>query len=109
MPSFLPVYAAHTLYAAIIADPVILRTVENLPLYEEDVISQELVRLFMDIAMVQRYHHMSAPSDLPAALGMPLRLALSDLPGCLLSILHLHGFGTFVKMLPPNIIYPTFR
>jgi hypothetical protein len=71
-PTYLPTYAAHSLYAAILADPVILRVVEDLPLYEEDLICQELVRLFHDVSTTQRYHHLASPNDLPVEFGIPL-------------------------------------
>ena len=31
-----------------------------------------------------------------------------DLPSYVFNVLHLHGFGNFVKMLPPTTDYPTF-
>ena len=34
---------------------------------------------------------------------------LVELPRHILTTLHLHGFGMFVSMLPPETIYPTFR
>ena len=34
---------------------------------------------------------------------------LAELPRQVLTALHLHGFGMFVSMLPPETIYPTFR
>jgi hypothetical protein len=108
-PTCLPTYAVHSLYAAILADPVILRVVEDLPLYEEDVICQELVRLFHDVSTTQRYHHLASPNDLPAEFGIPLRMSISALPQRVLNILNLHGFHVFVSMLPPAVIYPTFR
>ena len=33
---------------------------------------------------------------------------LAELPRHVLTALHLHGFGMFVSMLPPETIYPTF-
>jgi hypothetical protein len=107
-PTCLPIYTAHSLYAAILADPVILRIVEDLPLYEEDVICQELVCLFHDVSTTQRYHHLVSPHDLPVEFGIPLRMNIAALPQRVLNILHLHGFHVFVSMLPPNVIYPTF-
>jgi hypothetical protein len=71
-PTALPTYAAHLLYAAILADSVILRVVEDLPLYEEDLICQELVRLFHDVSTTQHYHHLASPNDLPAEFGISL-------------------------------------
>ena len=34
---------------------------------------------------------------------------LVELPRHVITVLHLHGFGTFVYMLAPEVIYPTFR
>jgi hypothetical protein len=102
-------HAAHSLYAAILADPVVLRAVEDLPLYHEDLICQELVRLFHDVSSTQRYHNLAVPHDLPAEFGIPLRLSIAALPQRILTILHLHGFHVFVQLLAPRIIYPTFR
>ena len=36
-------------------------------------------------------------------------MSLARLPERILSILHFHGFHSFVKQIPPSIIYPTFR
>ena len=108
-PTYLPTFAAHSLYAAILANPAVLHAVEDLPLFQEDLISQELVRLFHDVATAQRYHALSTPQDLPADFGVPLRMSLARLPDRILSILHLHGFHSFVERIPPAIIYPTFR
>ena len=33
---------------------------------------------------------------------------LAELPRHVIMALHLYGFGTFVSMLSPEIIYPTF-
>jgi hypothetical protein len=108
-PTCLPIYAAHSLYTAILADPVVLRTVEDLPLYHEDLIRQELVRLFHDISATQCYHHLVSPNDLPVEVGIPLRMSIASLPQRVLTILYLHGFHVFVQLLSPNIIYPTFH
>ena len=108
-PTYLPTFAAHSLYATILANPAVLHAVEDLPLFQEDLICQELVRLFHDVATAQRYHALSAPHDLPAEFGVPLRMSLARLPNRILSILHLHGFYSFVEQIPPAIIYPTFR
>jgi hypothetical protein len=108
-PTCLPTYAAHSLYAAILADPVILHVVEDLPLYEEDLICQELVHLFHDVSTTQHYHHLASPNDLPVEFGIPLRMSIAVLPQRVLNILHLHRFHIFILMLPPAVIYPTFR
>jgi hypothetical protein len=108
-PTCLPVYAAHSLYAAILANLVVLRAVEDLPLYHKDVICQELVRLFHDVSSTQRYHNLATLHDLLAEFGIPLRISLASLPQCILTILHLHGFHVFVQLLFPKVIYPTFH
>ena len=108
-PIYLPIFAAHSLYAAILTSPVILCIVEDLPLFHEDLISQELVLLFHDVSATQWHHTLATPQDLPEEFGIPLRMTIARLPNCILSILHLCGFHTFVKQIPPAIIYPTFR
>jgi hypothetical protein len=108
-PTCLPIYAAHSLYAAILADLVVLHAVEDLPFYHEDLICQELVRLFHDVSSTQRYHNLATPHDLLAEFGVPLRLSIAALPQQILTILHLHGFHVFIQLLSPRIIYPTFR
>ena len=108
-PTYLPTFATHSLYATILANPAILHAIEDLPLFQEDLICQELVRLFHDVTAAQRYHALSAPQDLPADFGIPLRMSLARLPDRILSILHLHGFHFFVERIPLTTIYPTFR
>ena len=76
-PTYLPTFATHSLYATILANPVVLRAVEDLPLFQEDLISQELVRLFHDVATAQRYHALSAPQDLPTDFSIPLKMSLA--------------------------------
>jgi hypothetical protein len=78
-PTCLPIYAAHSLYAAILADLVVLRAVEDLPLYHEDLICQELVCLFHNISSTQRYHNLATPHDLPAEFGISLQLSIAAL------------------------------
>ena len=97
VPILLPNCAVHLLYIGILANPVILHTIENLPLYDEDLICQELIRLFHLVPSTQRYHALTTPSDIPAAFGIPLHTSLNALPGHILNILHLHGFHTFVE------------
>ena len=108
VPTLLPNYAVHLLYTVILANPTILHVIEDLPLYDEDVICQELICLFHLVSSTQWYHALAAPSDLPAAFGVPLRISLNAIPGCILNLLHLHGFHTFVEQIPSNTIYPTF-
>ena len=103
-PTFLPIFAAHLLYAAILANPIILCIVEDLPLFCEDLISQELVLLFHDISTTLRHHTLAALQDLPEKFGIPLCMTIAQLPNHILSILHLHGFHTFIEQIPPAII-----
>ena len=86
-----------------------MHKIEEMPLFIEDTISQELVRLFHDTTMAQNYHFLSTPSDLPAEYGVPLRLTLARIPECTLSLLHLHGFHTFITCISPTLISPTFH
>ena len=104
-----PIFAAHLLYATILANPIILRAVEDLPLFYEDLISQELVCLFHNVSSTQWYHALSTPRDLPEDFGVSLRMAIARLPDQILFIFHLHGFHTFVEQIPPTTIYPTFQ
>ena len=76
-PTYLPTFAAHSLYAAILANPAVLHAVKDLPLFHEDLICQELVCLFHDVAVAQRYHALSAPHDLPTDFGISLRMSLA--------------------------------
>ena len=85
-----------------------MHKIEEMPLFIEDTISQKLVCLFHDTTMVQNYHFLSAPLDLPAKYGIPLRLTLACIPEHTLSLLHLHSFHTFVTHISPTLIYPTF-
>ena len=109
VPTLLPNYAVHLLYTGILANPIALRTVEDLPLYNEHLICQELIRLFHLVSSMQHYHALLDPSDLPAPFGIPLRTSLNALPVRILNILHLHGFHTFVKQVPSKVLYPTFQ
>ena len=106
-PSFLPIHGIHSLYAAILKTPIILHTIKEIPLFCEDSISHKLVRLFHGITHAQQHlHSLERPLE---DSHIPLRMNLAELPRHVLTTLHLHGFGTFVSMLPPETIYPTFR
>ena len=52
-PSFLPLHGIHSLYVTILEAPVILHTIEEIPLFREDSISHELVHLFHGITRAQ--------------------------------------------------------
>ena len=105
---YLPVFTAHLLHTTILANPVILCVIENLPLFHEDLISQELILLFHDVLATQRHHALAAPQDLPEDFGVPLCMTITWLPNCILSILHFHGLHTFIEQIPSTIIYSTF-
>ena len=107
-PTCLPIFYARILYAAILINPVLMREIEEMPLFIENTISQELVYLFHDTTIAQKYHFLSTPSDLPAEYGVPLRLTLACIPECTLSLLHLHGFHTFILTFPPLSSIPPF-
>ena len=105
-PSFLPIHGIHSLYAAILKTPVVLYTIKEIPLFREDSISHELVRLFHGITRAQ--HHLHSLERPLKDSHIPLCMNLAKLPRHVLTALHLHGFGTFVSMLPPETIYSTF-
>ena len=105
-PSFLPLHGIHSHYAAILETPVILHTIEEIPLFHEDSIAHELVRLFHRITRAQCHlHSLEQPLE---DSHIPLCMNLAELPRHVITALHLHSFGTFVSMLSPEIIYPTF-
>ena len=107
LPFFLALHGIHSLYATILKIPVILHTIKEIPLFCEDSISHELVCLFHGITRAQRHlHTMERPLE---DSHIPLHMNLAELPRHVLAALHLHGFGTFISMLPPETIYPTFR
>jgi hypothetical protein len=108
-PAFLPSSTLTTLYSSVISNPLVLHSIETLPLYEEDLISQELVRLFSDIMRLNRLHSLTIPSNYQPAFDTPLRVALSEVPGRLLTLLRLHGFNLFIESVPSAIIWPVFR
>ena len=105
-PSFLPLHGIHSLYTAILETPIVLHTIEEIPLFREDSILHELVCLFHGISRAQRHlHSLERPLEVS---HIPLRMNLAELPRHVITTLHLHGFGTFISMLSPEIIYPTF-
>ena len=106
-PSFLPLHGIHSLYATILETPVVLHAIEETPLFCEDSISHELVRLFHRITQAQ--HHLHSLERPLEDSHIPLRMNLAELPRHVITALHLHSFGTFISMLSPKIIYPTFR
>ena len=105
-PSFLPIHGIHSLYATILETPVVLHAIEEIPLFREDSISHELVHLFHGITRAQCDLH-SSESPLEDS-HIPLPMGRAELPGYVLTVLHLHRFRKFVSMLPPETIYPTF-
>ena len=82
--------------------PHLLLTLEQDPLYQEDTITHELIHLFHSLIQIQRLLATKIPIS-------PLCFALDSLPNHILSILHTHGFATFIENLPPTVIYPTFH
>ena len=101
-PLFLPTNTAYLLYTAVIDTPHLLLTLEQDPLYQEDTITHELIHIFHGLIQTQRLLATETPIS-------PLHFTLDSLPNCILSILHTHGFATFIENLPPTVIYPTFR
>ena len=101
-PLFLPTNTAYLLYATVIDTPHLLLSLEQDPLYQEDTITHELIHLFHGLTQTQRLLATKMPIS-------PLRFALDSLPNRVLSILHTHGFATFIENLPLAVIYPTFR
>ena len=98
---FFSTNTAYLLYAAVIDTPHLLLTLEQDPLYQEDTITHELIRLFHGLIQTQCLLATETPIS-------PLHFALDSLPNHVLSILHTHGVTTFIKHLPPTVIYPTF-
>ena len=95
------------LYAAILETPIVLHAIKEIPLFHEDSISHELVRLFHGISRAQRHlHSLERPLE---DSHIPLHMNLAELPRHIITALHLYGFGTFVSMLSPKVIYPTFH
>ena len=101
-PLFLPTNTAYLLYTAVIDTPHLLLTLKQDPLYQEDTITHELIHLFHGLIQTQCLLATETPVS-------PLYFALDSLPNHVLSILHTHGFSTFIENLPPTVIYPTFR
>ena len=101
-PLFLPTNTAYLLYATVIDTPHLLLSLKQDPLYQENTITHELIRLFHGLTQTQCLLATETPIS-------PLRFTLDSLPNCILSILHTHGFTTFIENLPPTVIYPTFH
>ena len=105
-PSFLPIHGIHSLYTIILETPIVLHAVEEIPIFHEDSILHELIHLFHGITQVQ---HLLHPSErLLEDSHIPFHMNLAELPAHILTALYLHGFGTFISMLPPETIYLTF-
>ena len=102
-PCVLPTPVTYTLYIAIITNAPVLYEIEKLPLYELDVISQELVRLLHDALHLQSYYPLSTPEPDQALL-----LITGELVQRTLNTLHLHSFHSYISWLPPKILSPVF-
>ena len=87
-------------------NPIVLHAIEEIPLFCEDSITHKLVCLFHGITRAQCHlHSLERPLE---DSHIPLHMNLAELPRHIITALHLHGFGTFVSMLAPEVIYPTF-
>ena len=101
-PSFLPTHAVHLLYTTVLDSPHILLLLENNLLFEDDMITHELICLFHGISHAQRL-------QLTSGNDASLYFALDALPTHILNVLHSHGFGTFIKNIESCIIYLVFH
>ena len=101
-PSFLPTYAIRLLYTTILDSPHLLLLLENNPLYEDNIITHELIHLFRGISQAQHL-------QLTSGNDTSLHFTLDALPTHVLNVLHSHGFGTFIKNIEPHNIYPVFH
>ena len=108
-PSFLPIHGIHSLYANILKTPTVLHTIKEIPLFHEDSIFHELIYLFHGITRAQHQLHSFLPERPLKDSYIPLCMSLAELPTHVLTALHLHGFGPFISMLPPEVIYPMFH
>ena len=102
-PCVLPTPVTYTLYVAVVTNAPILYELENLPFYESDAISQELVRLLHDSLRLQSYYS-SSHSDPDQAL---LHI-VGDVVRHTLNTLHLHRFHTYITRLPAETLLPVF-
>ena len=102
-PCVLPTPVTYTLYVAVITNAPVLYEVEKLPLYELDVISQELVHLLHDALHLQSYYPLSTPNPDQALL-----LITGELVQRTLNTLHLHGFHSYISCLLPKILSLVF-
>ena len=103
-PCVLPTPVTYTLYVTIITNAPVLYEIEKLPLYELDIISQELVRLLHDALRLQSYYPLSTPEPNQALL-----LVTGELVQHTLNTLHLHDFHSYISRLPPQILSPVFK
>ena len=102
-PCVLPTPITYTLYVAIITNAPALYKIEKLPLYELDVISQELVCLLHDALRLQTYYPLSTSEPDQALL-----LVAGELVQRTLNTLHLHGFHSYISRLSPKVLSPVF-
>ena len=98
----LPFFLAHTW------NLLILHTIEEISLFHEDTISHKIIHLFCGITRAQCHLQSSLPEGSFHDSNISLQMSLAELPTHTLTALHLHGFGMFVSMVPPAVIYPTF-
>ena len=92
-----------TLYVTAITDTPTLYTIECLPLYESNIISQELVCLLLDTFHFQMHYIRTIPIPDQALL-----LLNGELSQCTLNTLHLHGFHMYLECLEPTVLLPAF-
>ena len=102
-PCVLPTPVTYTLYVTVITNAPVLYELEKLPLYELDVISQELVRLLHDALRLQSYYPLSTPKPDQALL-----LVMGQLVQRTLNTLHFHGFHSYISRLLPKVLSLVF-
>ena len=102
-PCLLPASVTLTLYVAAITNAPTLYTIERLPLYEFDAVSQELVHLLLDTFRFRLHYIRTVPVPDQALL-----LLNGDLSQRTLNVLHLHSFHTYLECLEPELFLPVF-
>ena len=99
----LPASVTLTLYIAAITNTPTLYTIERLPLYESNIISQELICLLLDTFCFRMHYVHTIPVPDQALL-----LLNGELSQCTLNTLHLHSFYTYLECLEPELLLPAF-